>query len=248
MLMVITNMCLLKMLLISPVEQRKAAVAQMETAVSFFNWNPRFDSKNGHGWHLENDNRQWKLVRNSRQILDYRDEDWTVLRVKRVSGISSSANDDENDTAKRLTDAGDETLISGGRLVPPSANYQRHHQQGANQPTTAFTVTNGGTSDGLEIALGYGPLLGLNCTAFSNISAVQLVSAGWTKAVYKGKYKKQDIAVKEVNLYGHDMSACLKQTGVTFWDCYKKSAAKILKEIVLLKDLGHPNLLKVSFL
>lgn len=159
------------------------------------------EGSDGHdGWHLENDSRQWRLVKKSRQILDFRGQEFVLYRQRLQTDHDS-----------------------------PDVRHDGHRDENESRVTTPS----------------YGPLTGLNCAALANITVTQFVAAGWTKAVYKGKYQNEPVAIKQVDLYGHDMTACLKQPDVTFWDCYRKSAAKILKEIVLLRELAHPNVLKV---
>lgn len=72
----------------------------------------------------------------------------------------------------------------------------------------------------------------------------QFLAAGWTKAVYRARHGGRDVAIKQVNLNGHDAVACLKE-GQSPWECYRRSAAKIMKEIILLRELAHPNVLKI---
>lgn len=85
----------------------------------------------------------------------------------------------------------------------------------------------------------------INCDGIDEIENRNFVAAGWTKAVYSGHFRRMPVAVKIVNTRGHDFEKCLAETSTTRAECYRKSAAKILKEIVLLKELVHDNMLKV---
>ncbi|GAB6024487.1 hypothetical protein CHUAL_009642 [Chamberlinius hualienensis] len=86
---------------------------------------------------------------------------------------------------------------------------------------------------------------GLGCQSLQLLRNVQLVASGWTKSVYRGQLTDgTEVAVKVVNMKGHDMVTCLAKINDEV-ACYKQASSKILKEIVLLKELQHPNILKV---
>ena len=58
------------------------------------------------------------------------------------------------------------------------------------------------------------------------------------------------MAIKTVNLNGHDIEECQeKQKPVSAEAslpvCYRRAAAKILKELILLTELAHSNIVKV---
>ena len=78
------------------------------------------------------------------------------------------------------------------------------------------------------------------------IKAEEYVASGWTKMVHRAKLLDgRVVALKRVDRDGHDMRLCLKQGG-TLNDCYKRSAAKFLRELVFLQHLQHPNIIQVS--
>lgn len=79
------------------------------------------------------------------------------------------------------------------------------------------------------------------CLSLKELTDLEFVAAGWTKAVYKGIFRGQNVAVKTVNLNGKDMRECDASMSV----CYRRAAAKILKEIVLLTELAHDNVVTV---
>ena len=86
----------------------------------------------------------------------------------------------------------------------------------------------------------------LNCTSLEEVTDLEWVASGWTKAVYRGRLRGRDIAVKTVNLDGHDIESCLaRPEGPSLGRCYRRTSAKILRELILLQELDHPNVIKV---
>ncbi|XP_075224608.1 extracellular tyrosine-protein kinase PKDCC-like [Lycorma delicatula] len=86
----------------------------------------------------------------------------------------------------------------------------------------------------------------IDCSTLQEVTDLEFIAAGWTKAVYRGKFRGDYIAVKTVNLNGHDIQQCLKRVPQpTVASCYRRAAAKILKELILLTELSHGNLVKV---
>lgn len=89
----------------------------------------------------------------------------------------------------------------------------------------------------------------INCSSLQDVTDLEFVAAGWTKAVYRAKYRGQSIAIKTVNLNGHDMRECQqRQPNAPLSNCYRRAAAKILKELILLTELAHDNIVKVRML
>lgn len=89
----------------------------------------------------------------------------------------------------------------------------------------------------------------IDCTTLQEVTDLEFIAAGWTKAVYRGKFRDEFIAIKTVNLNGHDIQQCLKRVPQpTLSSCYRRAAAKILKELILLTELAHSNLVKVRFI
>ncbi|XP_063235969.1 extracellular tyrosine-protein kinase PKDCC-like [Bacillus rossius redtenbacheri] len=85
----------------------------------------------------------------------------------------------------------------------------------------------------------------LDCAALQEARDLEFVAAGWTKAVYRARLRGRQVAVKTVNLNGHDIRECLKRAGATLPACYRRAAAKILKEIILLTELRHDHVIQV---
>ena len=67
-----------------------------------------------------------------------------------------------------------------------------------------------------------------------------------------GRYRGRDIAIKTVNLNGHDIQECQEKqkpasAAASLPICYRRAAAKILKEIILLTELAHDNVVQVGY-
>ncbi|KAK9508094.1 hypothetical protein O3M35_007831 [Rhynocoris fuscipes] len=88
----------------------------------------------------------------------------------------------------------------------------------------------------------------VNCTTLEELTDLEWIASGWTKAVYKGRLRGREIAVKTVNLDGHDIETCLSRPErPSLARCYRRASAKILRELILLQELDHPNVIKVLF-
>nr|XP_044993562.1 extracellular tyrosine-protein kinase PKDCC isoform X1 [Jaculus jaculus] len=90
---------------------------------------------------------------------------------------------------------------------------------------------------------GPGPRLG--CAALRNVSGAQYVGSGYTKAVYRVRLPGGAVvALKAVDFSGHDLGSCVREFGARR-SCYRLAAHKLLKEMVLLERLRHPNVLQL---
>lgn len=88
------------------------------------------------------------------------------------------------------------------------------------------------------------PLLG--CRDIRNVSGVQYLGSGYTKAVYKAVLNRTlAVALKAVDFGGHDIAHCVRQFAA-LGDCYRLAAYKIVKEMILLQRLRHANVLQVG--
>ncbi|XP_036729749.1 extracellular tyrosine-protein kinase PKDCC isoform X3 [Balaenoptera musculus] len=91
---------------------------------------------------------------------------------------------------------------------------------------------------------GPGPRLG--CAALRNVSGAQYVGSGYTKAVYRVRLPGGvAVALKAVDFSGHDLGSCVREFGARR-GCYRLAAHKLLKEMVLLERLRHPNVLQIK--
>ena len=93
------------------------------------------------------------------------------------------------------------------------------------------------------LAIGLAPRLG--CAALRNVSGAQYLGSGYTKAVYRVRLPGgAAVALKAVDFSGHDLGSCVREFGARR-GCYRLAAHKLLKEMVLLERLRHPNVLQV---
>ncbi|CAM9584650.1 unnamed protein product [Lampetra planeri] len=93
----------------------------------------------------------------------------------------------------------------------------------------------------------------LGCADLATVSGLQYLGSGYTKAVYKAVLGpptgspsgwRGPVALKTVDLGGHDMATCVKEFGDPD-GCYRLAAAKLLKEMTILGRLRHPNVVRL---
>ncbi|XP_041107376.1 extracellular tyrosine-protein kinase PKDCC isoform X2 [Polyodon spathula] len=85
----------------------------------------------------------------------------------------------------------------------------------------------------------------MGCSDIDNVTNVQYLGSGYTKAVYKAAINETfSVALKSVDFGGHDMDNCVKKYA-SAEDCYRLASYKIVKEMTLLQRLQHPNILKL---
>ena len=91
---------------------------------------------------------------------------------------------------------------------------------------------------------------GSRCDHIEKLTDRWYISSGWTKAVYRaaGGPRRRPVAVKLVDVGGHDMAACREWRGLSPQACYAKASQKMLREMVLLQALRHPNIIQVRIL
>ena len=86
----------------------------------------------------------------------------------------------------------------------------------------------------------------LGCHSIANVTNIQYLGSGYTKAVYKATINSSlSVALKSVDFGGHDMENCIKKYG-SAEDCYRLASFKIVKEMTLMGQLQHPNILQVN--
>ncbi|XP_048124880.1 extracellular tyrosine-protein kinase PKDCC isoform X2 [Alosa alosa] len=85
----------------------------------------------------------------------------------------------------------------------------------------------------------------LGCHSIANVTNIQYLGSGYTKAVYKATINSSlSVALKSVDFGGHDMDNCIKKYGSAD-DCYRLASFKIVKEMTLMEQLQHPNILQL---
>lgn len=87
----------------------------------------------------------------------------------------------------------------------------------------------------------------LGCHSIDNVTNIQYLGSGYTKAVYKATINSSlSVALKSVDFGGHDMENCMKKYG-SAENCYRLASFKIVKEMTLMEQLQHPNILQVAY-
>ncbi|XP_033127328.1 extracellular tyrosine-protein kinase PKDCC-like [Anneissia japonica] len=84
-----------------------------------------------------------------------------------------------------------------------------------------------------------------SCRNVSDIRIFSSLGHGTTKEVFRGKYDGREMAVKMVTSKVLDVKKCLERK--MFWkreECYLLANYKILKEILFVRQLQHPNILQ----
>uniref|UniRef100_A0A8C6QXE7 Extracellular tyrosine-protein kinase PKDCC n=2 Tax=Nannospalax galili TaxID=1026970 RepID=A0A8C6QXE7_NANGA len=131
------------------------------------------------------------------------------------------------------------------RRVPgPPARWRRGGAEsgGLQRPRSGQLRARVRGAEGL-LSAGGPPRLG--CAALRNVSGAQYVGSGYTKAVYRVRLPGgAAVALKAVDFSGHDLGSCVREFGARR-GCYRLAAHKLLKEMVLLERLRHPNVLQL---
>ncbi|XP_030050469.1 extracellular tyrosine-protein kinase PKDCC [Microcaecilia unicolor] len=85
----------------------------------------------------------------------------------------------------------------------------------------------------------------LGCRDIGNVTDLRYLGSGYTKAVYKVVLNGSvAVALKSVDFGGHDIENCVKRFGAVE-DCYRLASYKLVKEMILLQRLQHPNILQL---
>ncbi|XP_036065739.1 extracellular tyrosine-protein kinase PKDCC isoform X2 [Oryzias melastigma] len=86
----------------------------------------------------------------------------------------------------------------------------------------------------------------MGCEALVGMQALEVLGSGYTKLVFKASLSGgQSVALKLVNEQGIDMKKCLEE----FRDpegCRELISYKLEKEMILLRKLQHPNVIKLK--
>ncbi|XP_071595617.1 extracellular tyrosine-protein kinase PKDCC [Heliangelus exortis] len=125
-------------------------------------------------------------------------------------------------------------------LAPPRTSAEQPRPRGRAVAAEEAAGPRAGASAELSLEP---PLLG--CRDIRNVSGVQYLGSGYTKAVYKAVLNRTlAVALKAVDFGGHDIAHCVRQFSV-LGDCYRLAAYKIVKEMILLQRLRHANVLQL---
>lgn len=87
----------------------------------------------------------------------------------------------------------------------------------------------------------------LGCSEIKAIKVVGNIGRGYTKTVQKGLYRDVEVAIKSVRLDNEDIKRCvLHSTGNrTVDECFIFAKYKLAKEIIMLQQLRHANIVKL---
>nr|XP_033791549.1 extracellular tyrosine-protein kinase PKDCC isoform X2 [Geotrypetes seraphini] len=130
--------------------------------------------------------------------------------------------------AKRLVRPLERRLMDLARRAPAE-----HRSERAVAPSPKSRV---------DLAAG-APLLG--CGDLGDATDVRYLGSGYTKAVFKAVLNGTAwVALKSVDFGGHDIENCLRRFGA-MGDCYRLASYKLVKEMILLRRLQHPNILQL---
>ena len=88
--------------------------------------------------------------------------------------------------------------------------------------------------------------LQFSCNEIRNIRITSELGRGYTKTVQKGLYGGQEVAVKSVQPRSRDIIACAERREMPEDECFNVSEQKLVKEALLLRQLKHPNIVKVG--
>lgn len=133
------------------------------------------------------------------------------------------------------------------RRLMDLAQQSSEHNQKWESPKRSISDQNilSPSHPGTKIDLSLQPPL-LGCQDISKGTDVHYLGSGYTKAVYKLVLNDTlSVALKSVDFGGHDIQNCVKRYR-TLEDCYRLASFKIVKEMILLQRLQHPNILQVS--
>lgn len=88
----------------------------------------------------------------------------------------------------------------------------------------------------------------LGCSDIKAIKVVRNIGRGYTKTVQKGLYRDIEVAIKSVRLDNEDVKRCVLHPTAnrTVEECFIFAKYKLAKEIVMLQQLRHANIVKVS--
>uniref|UniRef100_A0A667XNN2 Extracellular tyrosine-protein kinase PKDCC n=2 Tax=Myripristis murdjan TaxID=586833 RepID=A0A667XNN2_9TELE len=86
---------------------------------------------------------------------------------------------------------------------------------------------------------------GLRCGSLLNLTELRYLGSGYTKAVHRAELSRNrsfSVALKSVDFRGHDMRGCVRRFR-SVAACYRLAAFKLLKEMNLMRQLRHRNVL-----
>lgn len=87
----------------------------------------------------------------------------------------------------------------------------------------------------------------LGCRDITEIQVLGKVGRGYTKTVQNGQYQGMEVALKSVQPDNEDISECVKNPMVrrSVDECFIFAKYKLAKEIIMLQQLQHANIVKL---
>ena len=132
--------------------------------------------------------------------------------------------------------------------TPGANNPQVITGQSAAAPNTTKPLPEGSTSWQVNLPLS----LPFSCSNIQDIQVKRKLGQGVTKQVYLGMHAGRKVAIKMVTRNVIDVMSCIKNQKrdalgsiIDKHRCYTLPNMKLMKEILLLHQLDHPNLLKL---
>ena len=89
----------------------------------------------------------------------------------------------------------------------------------------------------------------LGCRDITEIQVLGKVGRGYTKTVQNGQYQGMEVALKSVQPDNEDIRECVKSPMVrrSVDECFIFAKYKLAKEIIMLQQLQHANIVKVRY-
>ncbi|KAK6293492.1 hypothetical protein J4Q44_G00358180 [Coregonus suidteri] len=176
-------------------------------------------------------------------LLQIRERFDEVVRYRRRQAHGSGTGDPVRPLERRrLMDSEPGDNWDPIKVIERTENRQTHFQNRLSPSTHTQTKSRKDFTMNSRSINGT-PMLG--CSSIDNVTNVQYLGSGYTKAVYKAALNNSlSVALKSVDFGGHDMENCVKKYASP-GDCYRLASFKIVKEMTLMERLQHPNILKL---
>lgn len=131
-----------------------------------------------------------------------------------------------------------ETLYRDQGRALKSFPHLKYWEENQNSP--AYNTTEGNPSETLTRFLG--------CSDIKAIQVVGNIGRGYTKTVQKGLHRGVEVALKSVHLDNEDIKRCVLNPTASrsIEECFIFAKYKLAKEIIMLQQLQHVNIVKVS--
>lgn len=87
----------------------------------------------------------------------------------------------------------------------------------------------------------------LDCSDVKSIQVVENIGRGYTKTVQKGILRGVEVALKSVHIENEDIKSCVSNPSAprSIEECFIFAKYKLAKEIIMLQQLRHANIVKL---